>query len=216
MRGSNDRIPEVTHRSGGLYRVLAVPRVYEGFQKILGARAARKRFTGEFLRPWSGARLLDVGCGTGSLIDDLPAGVEYVGFDVNASYIDAARRRYGDRGTFHCAAAGEEPAAVAGQFDFVVAKSVLHHLTDADADHVIGMARHVLRAGGVLITSDCVLYEGQPWISKALAKLDRGGRVRTPDGYRRLVERHFGNIETRLVTDMLPIPYAHFIMRAQA
>jgi len=203
----------VTHRSGGLYRVLALPRVYETFQKLLGARAARARFVREFLRPYDGARLLDIGCGTASLLDDLPGGVTYVGYDMNAAYIAAAQRRYGDRGKFHSAAVGSE-LILDEEFDFVVAKSLLHHLSDADADRVVATARRVLRPGGVFISSDNVFYEGQPWLSKALTALDRGSGVRTPEGYRRLIEPHFDRAETWLVTDMVRFPYAHFVMRA--
>lgn len=191
--------------------------MYEAFQKMLGARAARKRFVREFLRPFDGARLLDVGCGTGSLLDDLPPHVVYVGYDMNPAYIEAARRRYGSRATFHCAAVGDEPPQLGdARFDFVVAKSLLHHLDDVDAHRVIAAARRLLIPGGVFVSSDNVFYEGQPFVSRALAALDRGGSVRTPEGYRHLVEPHFADVETHLVTDMLPIPYAHFVMRARA
>lgn len=193
-----------------------MPRVYEAFQKFLGARAARTRFVRDYLRPYAGCRLLDIGCGTGSLLDDLPAGVDYLGFDLNPRYIEAAKRRYEGRGKFFCAAAGADDAALHGgaPFDFVVVKSVLHHLSDADADRVIATARRVLHQGGVFVSSDTVFYEGQPWISRTLTALDRGGAVRTPGGYRGLVARHFGTVETSLLTDMLPFPYAHFIIRA--
>ena len=46
----------------------------------------------EALRPFPGARLLDAGCGTGSLLDNLPPDVHYVGFDVNPAYLEAAER----------------------------------------------------------------------------------------------------------------------------
>ena len=52
------------------------------------------------------------------------------------------------------------------------------------------------------------------FIARALVSLDRGAAVRTPDSYRRLVEAHFENIETWLWTDMLPVPYSHFVIRA--
>ena len=209
----------MTHRSGGAYRILELPRVYETFQRLLGARAARARFVSEYLRPHSGARLLDIGCGTGSLLEDLPPDMDYVGFDKNPAYIEAARRRYAGSGTFYCAAVGADDSVAsfsALPFDFVVAKSLLHHLNDVDAEHVIATARSVLRPGGVFVSSDAVFYDGQPWVSKMLATLDRGGSVRAPAGYRHLLARHFQDVEAWLVTDMLPIPYAHFIMRARS
>src|SRR5262249_8543429 len=155
----------------------------------------------DYLRPSSGCRLLDIGCGTASLLDDLPADVDYVGFDVNPAYIEAARRRYHERGSFFCAAIGDNESEwiQSRPFDFVVAKSVLHHLSYADADRVVITARRMLRPGGCFVSSDNVFYERQPWVSRALTALDRGRSVRTPEAYRRLVEPHFGALETWLV-----------------
>jgi SAM-dependent methyltransferase len=205
----------MSQKSTGLYRWLELPTVYEWFQKTLGARAARRRFVTEYLRPWAGARLLDIGCGTGALLDDLPDGIGYTGFDLNAAYIDAARRRYGDRGHFFCARVDEDATDLGVErYDFVVAKGLLHHISDEDAHHLLDVAQRALAWGGVFVSSDNVFYDGQPLISRALTALDRGGRVRTPDGYRALVSSHFLGLEAQLVTDMLAFPYAHFIMRA--
>jgi len=207
----------MSHRTTGLYRILERAAVYERFQKLLGAPGARARFVREFLRPFSGARLLDIGCGTASLLDYLPADVGYTGFDLNPAYIAHARRRYGDRGHFYCARVGQEHAVLEEDgFDFVVAKSVLHHLTDAEAHHLLASAHHLLRPGGVFISSDTVFHDGQRRVARFLAAIDRGGSVRWPDAYRALADAYFPDVETRLVTDMLLIPYDHFIMRASA
>src|SRR3954452_7471317 len=151
----------MSQRSSGLYRLLEIPTVYEWFQKALGSTAARRRFAGEFLRPWPGARLLDIGCGTGALLDDLPEGIDYTGFDVNVAYIEAACRRYADRGQFFCARAGEDATHLGTErYDFVVAKGLLHHISDEDAHHLLGVASRVLARGGVFVSSDIVFYEG--------------------------------------------------------
>jgi len=206
----------VSHRRGGLYRVLELPRVYESFQKLLGAHAVRTRFVKEFLRPADGSRLLDVGCGTGSLLDYLPPGIEYTGYDLNPSYIEAARRRYGSRGRFFVGRVGEEIAGVgSGCFDIVLAKALLHHLSDDEAHQLLRLSARALVPHGVFVSFDNVFYDGQPWISRTLIALDRGGKVRTPGEYRGLAAAHFESIEALLITDMLKIPYAHFIMRAR-
>jgi len=160
--------------------------------------------------------VLDAGCGTGALLDHLPAGVDYTGFDLNAACIEAARTRHGDRGRFFVARVGEAIAGLdAEPFDIVVAKALLHHLTDNEAAQLLSMSERVLAPDGVFVSYDNVFYDRQPWFSRTLTALDRGGSVRTPEGYRALVSPNFGSIETTLLTDMLRIPYAHFVMRAR-
>jgi SAM-dependent methyltransferase len=207
----------VHHRSTGIYRLLERAGAYERFQRLLGARAARARFVRELLRPAAGDRLLDVGCGTGSLLDDLPADVEYVGYDFNPRYVAAAEQRYGSRGRFFCARAGEEapfPRAEGG-FDLVVAKSILHHLGDDEAGRLIRNAHRYLRPGGFLVTSDPVVHPGQHPVARLLIACDRGRRVRSPEGYRALVAACFPAVEGILLTDLAAVPYSHFIQRAR-
>lgn len=200
--------------SGGLYRLLERAGVYERFQRALGARAARQRFVAELLRPFPAARILDVGCGTASLLDDLPSDVDYTGYDLNPRYIAEAERRYGRRGRFFLARVGDEPP-LEGSFDFVVAKGVLHHLNDVDAGSLIRDAHRRLRKGGCLVTLDPVLHLGQSRIARFLISLDRGRCVRSPQGYRALLATRFSEIEERLVTDLMNFPYSHFVLRAR-
>lgn len=206
----------MSHRTSRVYRWLEIPALYERFQRLLGAHAARRRFVAEYLRPAAAMRLLDIGCGTGSLLDYLPGDVAYSGYDLNASYIDAARRRYGARGEFHHARVGEEPAALQpASFDVVVAKGILHHLTDAEAHQLLRAAFRYLRPGGSFVSLDPVRHAGQNAAARMIIALDRGGAVRDPAGYERLVREYSTAIEGTLLTDLLPIPYSHFVVRAR-
>ncbi len=201
-------------RSGGIYSVLGRAAAYERLQRLLGARSARKRFVEEFLRPFPGARLLDAGCGTGSLLDDLPSSVDYAGFDPNAAYIEAARRRYGHRGSFFCAGVAEGIPLDPDAFDFVVARGVLHHLDDENARHLVAAAHRYLRVGGVLVSSDPTVHDHQSKVARLFIAMDRGRNVRSPDAYSRLLKEHFLQLDARIVTDFLRFPYSHFIARA--
>lgn len=208
--------PRTSHRSHGLYRVLERPVVYDRFQKLFGGGDARRRFAREFVQPFAGARILDIGCGSGMLLDHLPGDVDYVGFDMNPSYVEAARARYGDRGRFFCARVGDETGTIAEDaFDIVVARGVLHHLDDGAADHLIASARRYLKPGGVFVSVDPVFTERQPWVSRILMSLDRGGDVRTEQGYRRLLEPHFSAMQTWTLTSFSRLPYHHFVARAR-
>lgn len=203
----------MSHRSTGIYRIFESAAVYELFQRLLGSDAARRRIVRDFLRPSQGARILDVGCGPGAILDYLPEDVDYVGYDLNPKYIEEARRKYPGRGRFFCARVDEAPDEPGG-FDLVLATAILHHLDDAEAGVLMAGARRHLRPGGSLVTLDPVRHPNQPAVARMLVALDRGRQVRTPDGYRALAAAHFPSVETTLLTDLMPIPYSHFLMRA--
>src|SRR5436190_23144807 len=85
--------------TSGVRSVLSLPSAHRFFQWLIGISRTRRVLAEEFIRAKSGERLLDIGCGTAEILDYLPE-VEYLGFDQNESYIRAARKRYGPRGSF--------------------------------------------------------------------------------------------------------------------
>jgi len=206
-------MPGNAHHSGGLHRILDRPWLYDALQALLGGRRVRRQFVTQYLRVAAGMKLLDIGCGTGALVAELPEGVEYHGFDLNAHYIAAARARYGARASFMQARVGEGTIREAS-FDVVVAKGILHHLNDRDAGQLLSTAARCLRDGGAFVSLDPVIHEGQSRIARAIIARDRGRKVRTPYGYEALIRAHFAAYELHVLTDRLWIPYSHCIMRA--
>src|SRR3954469_11432428 len=100
----------------------------------------------DYVRPQPGERVLDIGCGPGDALEYLPE-VDYTGVDLSERYIEAARERWGDRGTFVCADVRD--AEFEGkEFDVVMSVGVLHHLDDAAARGLIDLAARRLAAGG--------------------------------------------------------------------
>jgi SAM-dependent methyltransferase len=199
----------------GASKVLSASGPYELFQSALGARASRRRLVQDFIRPRPGDRILDAGCGPADVLDALPTDVSYVGFDASDGYIRDATTRWGSRGRFFAADAGDAlPADLLGQFDTVLGIGLLHHLDDSEVGRFCEQVPGWLDGSGTFVTLDAVFHPGQHPIARWLARNDRGEHVRTPARYLELVTPHFDDVESWLLTSPLRVPYSQFIMRA--
>jgi SAM-dependent methyltransferase len=202
-----------SHHDSGLHRLLNKAGIYDAVQRLLLRTGTRERYVREFVRPFPGCRILDIGCGPADILGYLPESVgEYAGFDMNPGYIEAARRRWGPRGTFRCEKVGEAfPAA--GAYDIVLANGILHHLDDAEAGRLVVIAHDALRRGGCLVTYDNVYIEQQNPFARWLIARDRGRAVRSREGYEAIARSRFARIESALLHDTLRVPYTILVMR---
>ncbi len=198
-----------------LRQLLSVAGIYSSFQRFVGGNV-RRRIVSEFLRPRSGDRLLDIGCGPADILPFVPGDVAYVGFDLSERYIAAARRRYGDRGEFHCQRVSASNIDRFGTFDLVLALGVVHHLDDAEAVQLFELAAAALGPGGRLVTLDGCYVERQSRIARRMLDADRGGFVRWRPEYEALARQAFEDVEVAVVHDMLRIPYTHIVMTCHA
>ncbi|MCC7075139.1 MAG: class I SAM-dependent methyltransferase [Deltaproteobacteria bacterium] len=197
----------------GLRRVLNDPRIYVVTQRLLTSEARTRRWVDEILRPRAGQRVLDIGCGPADLLRFLPA-VVYVGFDSSAEYIAAARARFGTRGRFEHARVDEAALEDLGLFDLVIARGVLHHLDDTEAEQLFRLARRALRPAGRVVTLDACWAEGQHPLARMLIARDRGQNVRDAAGYRALAARVFDDVHAEVRHDLMRVPYTHCSLEA--
>ena len=198
----------------GARNLLSIPCFYDLFQDLVGASGIRSRWIRDFLRPFPGARILDIGCGTAEILPYLPGDVDYTGFDMSPAYIEAARARHGRRGRFSCARAEVFPSreGEARPYDLAMAFGVLHHLDDEEARSLLRNARSALGEGGRLVTLDPAYVPGQGRLARFAVSRDRGRNVRTPEGYAALGEGVFSRIETTALRGALRIPYDHAVL----
>ncbi len=194
----------------GLRAILSTPLVYDMLQKIMGASRIRSELVDEFIRPVRGMRILDIGCGTGQILDNLPNYVEYVGFDVSQDYIDAAQKKYGHRASFHLKHIRREDLFNLPKFDMVLIFGVLHHLDDDQAREITSIAYEALNYGGKLITIDPCFVNNQNKIARLLISYDRGQNVRREKDYKNIFDKHYSTVRV-IVRNRSWIPYTHII-----
>lgn len=206
----------MTQRTTGLRAALSSAAIYQGAQDLLGSRRFQRRLVREFVRPPPSSRLLDIGCGTASLLEHLPDGVAYHGFDLSERYIAAARRRWGARGQFWRADVAEATTLAGGRFARATAIGVLHHLDDAAARALLDLAAGALTDDGALVTYDPVITPETSRVARFLIERDRGQCVRSLAGYRALLEARFARVDATVLSGHLRIPYTACLLIARA
>ncbi len=201
----------MAQRASGLYGLLRKSWAYEFVQKIMGgSKAARDSFAQEFIRPFPGCRILDIGCGPARILDSLPD-VDYYGIDFEESYIADATVKYQGRGHFFCGKVDEAPEIPFGAFDIALANAVLHHLDDGEARALFSLARKALKPAGRFVALDNCFISGQNPIARFLIKSDRGKYVRTPEQYSALARETFPSCAGQVRHKQFP-PYTYWIM----
>lgn len=194
----------------GLRRMLSSPAVYTGFQYLMGSHSGWQRLIGDYIKPFPGARILDVGCGPADLLGYLGE-VDYWGYDISAEYIAHARAKYGARGHFECKLLTAAELDSLPRFNRVVFSGLLHHLDNHTAEELLRLAHKALEPNGYLITVDPCLVEGQNPVARFLIRRDRGQNVRTKAEYSALVEPIFSKFVAE-IRHKTWIPYTHCYM----
>jgi SAM-dependent methyltransferase len=190
--------------------VLALPHAYQLFFNVIGAPRRSRILVGEYIRPRPSDRILEIGCGPGTILPYLPA-TEYVGFDASPEYIEQARNRFPEA-KFVCERVSQFTLPQRAYFDIVLALGILHHLDDEEALQLFRIAFDALRPDGRLVTLDGVWTPDQSRAARYVQARDRGQFIREEKAYIRLGEMVFPKIRSSVRQDLLRIPYTHIIL----
>jgi SAM-dependent methyltransferase len=187
-----------------LKKLLNIPFFYNGLQRLIGAMRAREIVVREYLQPEINHSILDIGCGTGYVINYLPE-CRYIGFDINSTYIEYARRHYGGRGEFHQKYLTREILESFGLFDRVMMNGLLHHLDDTSATNLLQLAKSALKPQGIVVGIDGCHREGLSAVERWVLKNDRGQYVRHQLGYEMILRSVFTNVFVEMRPDLFLI-----------
>lgn len=196
----------------GLRALCSLPRLYSFCMNILGGRKVYLELIRRYIRPKSGMRILDLGCGPAEILALLPEDIEYVGVDLSQAYIEAAEKAYGGRGKFRCIPVESMRSNALGRFDLVLGLGLLHHLDDVQCKSFFSLAAEVLQQEGRCLAIDPCFVDGQHALARWLIARDRGRNVRTPVAYAAMAQPFFPRQVQHIHHDLLRIPYTHHVM----
>jgi demethylmenaquinone methyltransferase/2-methoxy-6-polyprenyl-1,4-benzoquinol methylase len=137
------------------------PRAYDWFVSLaLGGEGRLRRWLIDLAELKSGEHVLDVGCGTGTLLLSAaervgPSGA-VCGIDAATEMIAYARHKAASRGVALEVVEGsaEKLPYPDSSFDVIFCTFVLHHLPEDMRGGAIGEMRRVLRPGGRMVVAD--------------------------------------------------------------
>lgn len=196
----------------GVRLILSSSGVYSFFQNIMGAKRMRDELVLEYVKPYSGMKLLDVGCGPADILDHLND-IDYYGVDISEQYISSAKKRStNNKTTFLCGNLTRDFISVLPRFDRVICVGVLHHLNDEECLDLFSISKSLLKLGGSLLSVDPCYDENQNIFAKFIIKNDRGQNVRKAIDYRELALGYFDAVEVE-VKHRKWIPYTHCYMK---
>ncbi|HLL25272.1 MAG TPA: class I SAM-dependent methyltransferase, partial [Kofleriaceae bacterium] len=116
--------------------------------EVSNAKKLRGKMIGEVIEREARGRLriLELGCGTGWLCNELSRYGDCLGVDISSQAIDQARERY-PRARFECVdLASWQPT---GEYDAVISHEVIEHLRDQPAH--VKIAHDALVPGGLFV-----------------------------------------------------------------
>jgi ubiquinone/menaquinone biosynthesis C-methylase UbiE len=148
---------------------------------------AIKAVIGRQLKVGQGLSTLDLGCGPGAFAP-LFEGDDYVGADLNARYVEYARKKY-KREFLHSDA--RQLALPDGRFQQVLIFGLLHHLSDDDVRAVLKEATRVVKPGGhILAIEDIPAISKLNLIGHLVHHAENGEHIRPAEEYRRLYDEY--------------------------
>ena len=203
------------HTTSGIKKIFELSLIHNAWQYITGTEKAKRKIVEQYLNIKNNQKILDIGCGTGVLLNYIKSNVKYVGYDINENYINLAKIKYKDKGEFYCISVNESNI-YGNEFDCVVAIGILHHLDDNESEELIKSAKKHLKPDGYLLMVEPCWFNSQNKIEKFIMSQDRGQNIRTQAQYLELLNKYFNKTEAVLRSGMLNIPWTLSITKSYA
>lgn len=202
----------MSQKTIGIHKIFSYPFVYSLTQKIMSGESKRSSLVSKIMK---NSNVLDIGCGTAKILDDLPK-VNYYGYDISKKYINYAKKKYKKKtNNFFCKKFSISEIKKLPKFDFVLLFGVMHHLSDVQLEKILSLIKKVLKKKGKLLTCDPIYEKKQNFIARYLIEKDVGQEVRFKNGYLKILNKKFKKINYKIDHQKL-IPYTWFSTSCQS
>jgi demethylmenaquinone methyltransferase/2-methoxy-6-polyprenyl-1,4-benzoquinol methylase/phosphoethanolamine N-methyltransferase len=189
--------PETTGRT-----IRSWARFYDAVSWLMsfGKAPAIRKKTVALAQPAAGEKVLDVGCGTGTLAIALRAkvgpGGEVVGIDAAPEMIAVARDKAAKQGADIDFRAGliEEIPFPDDSFDLVLSSFMLHHLPDDIKRKGLAEIHRVLKPGGRFLVVDMTVH-GDSFVGHVMALFGHAERSNASELRAMMDDAGFGEVE---------------------
>lgn len=193
-----------------LHPILSSPLVYSAFNYLIERRSGIRKLI-EYLGLSDNDDILDIGCGTATIVAKFDKDVNYTGIDASKPYIGYAQKRFGNQGQFLNLTVEELAETGDQKFDKIMAIGLLHHLSKDEAMKLLRFSKSVMKPNARFVSLDCCYVDNQSKVSKFIIDHDRGIFVRTLNEYQAMLGHAFETVKVTHHTDLLRIPYDHAI-----
>jgi len=196
-------------------RLLANTFVYKTSQNMIAPSRLAQQTVSDYLMTPINSKVLDLGCGYGSISQYFGPDVNYLGIDSNESYIAEAQRRYKRSNSDFIVGDISDPEILnRGPFDLVFVTGVLHHLSSAQVQNICMASSKLVAKNGRFVAIEPVFSPDQGIIARLIIASDRGRHVRDVEGYESVMSLGFKNISSEVIHGRLRIPYSHVVLTA--
>ena len=199
-------------------KILNLYLFYNIYQALIGCNKWHKRYYENFIRPIienkSIISILDIGCGTGNLVKNLPhtstqKKIYYTGIDYQQNYISYCIKKYPEH-KFFCQSALDY-IDLKTTFDIIISEALISNFDNENAEKFFeNIIRHS-NENTTIIISDMNYKKENSKIENLFLSNERGSVLRGKKEYIEILSKYFNIKSVFEINNAYRIPYQKIV-----
>ena len=193
-------------------KILTWQPAYDAYQSMVGGVSYRNRFISKMFKEFGMNSVVDLGCGTGAILNIFEDIEKYVGLDISDNYLEKAKR-VAEEKSFDCrfknvviGQSGWSSVLSAEKNTTGIALGLYHHLPELNLRNLLSEFFDLYGSTAHMISVDPVIEVTSKPIARWFAENDRGEYVRSANKMKDIVKSLGLRIEFEVKTREFRIP----------